>query len=80
MRRLRRSAPDAILLGGFWKLDPEQKRDSAIIESVAADDVVHSLKDALGYCLQAATGDGELVAESGRTSAPASEANRPVAV
>ena len=80
VRRLRRSAPDAILLGGFWKLDPEQKRDSAIIDSVAVDSVVHSLKDALGYCLQAATSFGNHETESGGTPAHAPEANRPIAV
>jgi predicted PurR-regulated permease PerM len=80
VRRLKRSAPDAILLGGFWKLDPEQDRDSAIIESAAVDSVVHSLKDALGYCLQAATSAGEPAAGSGKTSAPSPEASRQVAV
>ena len=80
VRRLRRSAPDAILLGGFWKLDPEQERDSAIIDSVAVDSVVHSLKDALGYCLQVATSSGQRETESGKTPAHAPEANRPVAV
>ncbi len=54
VRRLKRFAPDAILLGGFWKLDPSEERDSAIIDSIAVDGVVHSLKDALGFCVRAA--------------------------
>jgi len=64
VRRLKRSAPDAILLGGFWKLDPQDSRDSAVIESIAVDSVVHTMKDAIGFCLEAAmatsTGDGHL--------------------
>jgi predicted PurR-regulated permease PerM len=55
VRRLKRFAPDAILLGGFWKLDPSEERDSAVIDSIAVDGVVHSLKDALGFCVRSAT-------------------------
>ncbi len=69
VRRLKRSAPDAMLLGGFWKLDPDQERDSAIIDSVPVDSVVHSLKDALGVCLQAATSSTS--ARSGLETPPA---------
>ncbi len=61
-RRLKRSAPDAVLLGGFWKLDPEEARSKEIIDSVAVDRVVASLKDALGFCLQAA-----MAAPAGKT-------------
>jgi predicted PurR-regulated permease PerM len=54
VRRLRRSAPNATLLGGFWKLDPEDASDKTIIDSVAVDAVAPSIRDALGFCLQAA--------------------------
>ena len=54
VRRLRRSAPKATLLGGFWKLDPEDASDKTIIDSVAVDEAVHSIRGALGFCLQAA--------------------------
>jgi len=54
VRRLKRSAPDAVLLGGFWKLDPQDARDSAVIDSIAVDSVVHSMKDAIGFCLRTA--------------------------
>ncbi len=54
VRRLKRYAPDAILLGGFWKLDPSEDHGSAIIESMAVNSVVHSVRDAIGFCLEAA--------------------------
>jgi AI-2E family transporter len=79
VRRLKRSAPGAILLGGFWKLDPSLDRDSAIIESVAVDTIVHSLKDALGVCLQAATSAGEPTARHGQPQVRLPEASRSVA-
>jgi len=79
VRRLRRSAPDATLLGGFWKLDPSRQQDSAIIESIAVDSVVHSLKDALGFCLQAATSASEAADERGGAPALPPETSRPMA-
>jgi hypothetical protein len=54
VKRLKRSAPDAVLLGGFWNLDASQERDKAIADSVAVDARATSLREALAFCLQAA--------------------------
>ncbi len=53
-RRLRRSAPEASLLGGFFTLDPHEARDRSLIETIPVDEVAYSLRDALGFCLQLA--------------------------
>jgi hypothetical protein len=58
VRRLRRSGPDAVLLGGFWKLDPDDGNDKAIIDSIAVDAAAHSIRDALGFCMQAVRNAG----------------------
>jgi predicted PurR-regulated permease PerM len=57
VRRLKRFAPDALLLGGFWKLDPDAERDRTIADSVAVDARVFSLREALDFCLRAAVAD-----------------------
>ncbi len=54
VRRLKRSAPDAALLGGFWKLDANEGRASAVMDSITVDGVAHSLRDAISFCLKAA--------------------------
>lgn len=55
VRRLRRAAPNAILVGGFWKIDPDNERDRGVIDSIDVDDAVFSVKEAAHYCLQAAS-------------------------
>jgi hypothetical protein len=64
VRRLRRSAPDAILMGGFWKLDPETRRGKEVIDSVNVDKVVSSLHDAVAFCVQAAMAAAEPAADA----------------
>jgi hypothetical protein len=54
-RRLKRSSPNALLLGGFWKLDPEDPRDKAILESIPVDATARSLREAVTFTLQAAS-------------------------
>jgi predicted PurR-regulated permease PerM len=54
VRRLKRAAPNALLLGGFWKLDPELERDRSVLESVPVDASARTLRDALRFCLEAA--------------------------
>ncbi len=51
-RRLRRSAPEASLMGGFFTLDPQEKRDRDLVETIPVDEVAYSLRDALTFCLQ----------------------------
>jgi hypothetical protein len=53
-RRLRRSAPEALLMGGFFTLDPQEKRDRDLVETIPVDEVAYSLRDALSICLQLA--------------------------
>ena len=55
VRRLKRSAPDARVLGCFWKLDPDERHDKEIVASIAVDAAAYSVKDALEFCLQAAS-------------------------
>lgn len=57
-RRLKRSSPEALLLGAFWKLDPAAPRAKEVIASVPVDGVVHSLRDAVAFCLRAAVNAG----------------------
>jgi predicted PurR-regulated permease PerM len=59
VRRLKRSAPDALILGGFWKLDPEAKTDASIIESIAVDATATTLREALRFCLDTARSHSE---------------------
>jgi predicted PurR-regulated permease PerM len=59
VRRLRRAAPEAILMGGFWKLDPETRRGKEVIDRVSVDKVVTSLRDAVAFCVQAAMASAE---------------------
>jgi hypothetical protein len=53
-RRLRRSAPKAILLGGFWTLNSRDERDRKMAETIPVDEVAYALRDALRSCLDAA--------------------------
>lgn len=59
VRRLKRSAPEALLLGCFWKLDPKEARDKTIIDSIPVDAAVHSLREAVIFTLKAATNPPE---------------------
>ena len=70
IRRLSRSAPEAILLGGFWKLDTSDGRGKGLVDNADVDKIVHTLKDALAFCLQAAMASEAPDAErEGKTSA-----------
>jgi predicted PurR-regulated permease PerM len=59
VRRLKRSVPDAVVLGCFWKLDSETKADSAIIESIPVDATATTLREALRFCLDQARADSD---------------------
>ena len=59
VRRLKRSAPDTPVLGGFWQMDSESKADAAIIDSVAVDATATTLREAIRYCLDTARTDSE---------------------
>ena len=54
VRRLRRSVPAALLLGCFWKLDPDASRDKAILDSIPVDATAHTLREAASFALRAA--------------------------
>jgi len=54
VRRLRRSVPGALLLGCFWKLDPEASQDKAILDSIPVDAKAHTLHEAVSFVLRAA--------------------------
>ncbi|CAN1725141.1 AI-2 transport protein TqsA [Hyphomicrobium sp. 1Nfss2.1] len=62
VRRLKRSAPNALLLGCFWKLDPQDRRDKTIISSIPVDAMAHSMREAVTFTLKAAN---ELADEAG---------------
>jgi predicted PurR-regulated permease PerM len=55
VRRLKRSAPGALLLGCFWKLDPEDRQDKAILDSIPVDARAHTLREAVTFTLKAAS-------------------------
>ena len=55
VRRLKRSAPDAVLLGGFWKLDPDKRGDKTILDSIDVDATAHTLREAVAFTLKAAS-------------------------
>jgi predicted PurR-regulated permease PerM len=59
VRRLKRSAPNALLLGCFWKLDPEDGHDKAILDSIPVDARAHTLREAVTFTLKAATTPAE---------------------
>ncbi len=59
MRRIRRTVPEAYLLCGFWKLDPDSERAKSIIESITANATVSTLRRALSTCLEKATGGND---------------------
>ncbi len=59
VRRLKRSLPDALVLGGFWKLDTESSSDAAIIKSIPVDATATTLREALRFCLDSARADSE---------------------
>jgi predicted PurR-regulated permease PerM len=55
VRRLKRSTPGALLLGCFWKLDPDDERDKSIIDSIPVDATAHTLREAVAFTLKAAS-------------------------
>jgi hypothetical protein len=55
VRRLKRSAPNALLLGCFWKLDPEDRQDKAILDSIPVDARANTLREAVTFTLKAAS-------------------------
>lgn len=57
VRRLKRAAPDALVLGGFWKLDA--KSDASIIAGIPVDGTATTLREALRFCLDKARADSE---------------------
>jgi predicted PurR-regulated permease PerM len=59
VRRLKRSAPDTPVLGGFWQMDTEVAADASIIDSVAVDATATTLREAIRYCLDTARADSE---------------------
>ncbi len=59
VRRLKRSAPDTPVLGGFWQMDADAAADAAIIDSVAVDATATTLREAIRYCLDTARADSE---------------------
>jgi predicted PurR-regulated permease PerM len=59
VRRLQRSLPDALVLGGFWKLDLESSADAAIIKSIPVDATATTLREALRFCLDNARSDSD---------------------
>jgi hypothetical protein len=54
-RRLRRSAPEALLVGGFFTLDPHDEHDRVLVETISVDEVAYLLRDMLRICFNAAT-------------------------
>jgi hypothetical protein len=57
VRRLKRTAPDALVLGGFWKLDT--KEDAAIIASIPVDATATTLREAVRFCVDTARADSD---------------------
>ena len=54
-RRLRRSAPEAWLVGCFFALDPRDQHDRDLVETISVDEVAYLLRDMLRICFNAAT-------------------------
>ena len=52
-RRLKRAAPDATVLGGFWKLDA--KADASIIAGIQVDATATTLREAVRFCVGRST-------------------------
>jgi predicted PurR-regulated permease PerM len=75
-RRLKRSAPDATLVGGFWKLDPDEPRGKEILETVTVDHIVQTLDEALCYCIACATGKKDAADEGEAPSSKATVSKR----
>jgi hypothetical protein len=61
-RRLKRSAPEATLIGGFFTLDPQERRDRELIESIPVDEAAYSLRDAVSFCLSLAKVEEDVIA------------------
>jgi predicted PurR-regulated permease PerM len=73
-RRLRRVAPKAKLIGSFWKLDLDDPRDEAVLESIPVDASARTLREALQYCLETALGADATAPDGDARPAPAAEA------
>ena len=50
--RLRRKMPEALFLGGFWRLEANNPAHSIVIGSIGADDVISTLAMAVDRCLR----------------------------
>ncbi len=70
-RRLRRVAPNAKLIGSFWKLDLDDPRDEAVLESIPVDASARTLREALQYCLETALGADATAPDGDARPAPA---------
>jgi hypothetical protein len=60
-RRLKRSAPETTLIGGFFTLDPQERRDRELIESIPVDEAAYSLRDTASLCLRLAKVEEEVI-------------------
>jgi hypothetical protein len=60
-RRLKRSAPEATLIGGFFTLDPQERRDRELIESIPVDEAAYSLRDAVSFCVRLAKVEEDVI-------------------
>lgn len=56
-RRLKRAAPDATILGGFWKLD--DKADASVIAGIQVDATATTLREAVRFCVDTARADSD---------------------
>lgn len=65
VRRLKRYAPDARLVGCFWTLDPEGDQDKTIAETIAVDTHAGSLREAVADCLETAMSAGGPIDDKG---------------
>jgi predicted PurR-regulated permease PerM len=75
-RRLKRVAPQAKLLGSFWKLDLKDPRDEAVLESIPVESSAGTLREALEYCLELALrGDTAPLDDDAHRTTTASQAS-----
>jgi len=65
VRRLKRVAPDARLIGCFWTLDPDRDQDKTIADSIAVGTHATTLREAVADCLEAAMTVGGPVDDEG---------------
>jgi predicted PurR-regulated permease PerM len=71
VRRLKRPAPNALLLGCFWKLDPQQQENKQILERIPVDATASTMRDAVAFVIKSATvPDNERSEETIQTAHP----------